>query len=66
VLRDIMEDMRMPPYMRDSDETPLSLSWRQHRLLMAFLDYLSSTEDSPRRRRVGRLIERLRQPPATA
>jgi hypothetical protein len=66
VLRDIMEDMRMPPYMRDSDETPLSLSWRQHRLLMAFLDYLSSTDDSPRRRRVGRLIERLRQPPATA
>ncbi len=66
VLRDIMEDMRMPPYMRDSDETPLSLSWRQYRLLMDFLDYLSSTDDSPRRRRVGHLIERLRKHPAPA
>jgi hypothetical protein len=66
VLRDIMEDMRMPPYMRDSDETPLSLSWRQYRLLMDFLHYLGSSDDGPRRRRVGQLIERLRQQPGAA
>jgi hypothetical protein len=66
VLRDIMEDMRMPPYMRDSDETPLSLSWRQYRLLMDFLHYLGTTDAGPRRRRVAQLIERLRQQPGAA
>jgi hypothetical protein len=66
VLRDIMEDMRMPPYMRDSDETPLSLTWRQHRLLTDFLEYLSRAPDGPRRRRVRQLVERLSRPTATA
>jgi hypothetical protein len=40
VVRDIQQDMRMPPYMRDSDQTPLSLTWCQYEtvawLLQAF------------------------------
>ena len=40
VVRDTKQDMRMPPYMRDSDENPLSMTWRQHDLLMKFIDYL--------------------------
>jgi hypothetical protein len=39
--RDRQHDMRMPPYMRDSDDTPLSLTWRQYHALMDFLAYLS-------------------------
>jgi hypothetical protein len=38
--RDTQYDMRMPPYMRDSDDTPLSLTWRQYRALMDFIDAL--------------------------
>ncbi len=33
--------MRMPPYMRDSDENPLSLSWLQYDTLMRLVDLLS-------------------------
>ncbi len=38
--RDTQYDMRMPPYMRDSDDTPLSLTWRQYHALMDFIDAL--------------------------
>jgi hypothetical protein len=38
--RDRQHDMRMPPYMRDSDATPLSLNRRQYESLMATLDRL--------------------------
>jgi hypothetical protein len=37
---DTQYDMRMPPYMRDSDDTPLSLTWRQYHALMDFIDAL--------------------------
>jgi hypothetical protein len=37
VTRDTQQDMRMPPYMRDSDETPLSLTWRQYHAVLALL-----------------------------
>jgi hypothetical protein len=37
VLRDTLHDMRMPPYMRDSDENSLSLTWRDYHLLMSLL-----------------------------
>jgi len=40
VVRDSLQDMRMPPYMRDSDENPLSLTWRQYDLLMKLLQHL--------------------------
>ncbi|KYG06247.1 hypothetical protein BE21_35955 [Sorangium cellulosum] len=38
VERDWLHDMRMPPYMRDSDETALSITRRQYSALMSFLD----------------------------
>jgi hypothetical protein len=40
ILRDIEFDMRMPPYMRDSDATPLSLNRRQYEFLMEIVDRL--------------------------
>jgi hypothetical protein len=42
VLRDIEFDMRMPPYMRDSDATPLSLNRRQYEFLMEIMDRLQA------------------------
>lgn len=42
VVRDTMQDMRMPPYMRDSDENPLSLTWRQYDMLMRLIDLLTA------------------------
>jgi hypothetical protein len=32
--------MRMPPYMRDSDATALSLTWRQYHQVLALIDRL--------------------------
>jgi Ferritin-like len=40
VFRDQLHDMRMPPYMRDANLQPLSLSWRQHRELVEFTELL--------------------------
>jgi hypothetical protein len=40
ILRDTEHDMRMPPYMRDSDATPLSLNRRQYEFLMKTVDRL--------------------------
>jgi hypothetical protein len=40
ITRDTLHDMRMPPYMRDSDATALSLSRRQYRFLMSVVDAL--------------------------
>jgi hypothetical protein len=42
ILRDVLHDMRMPPYMRDSDATPLSLTRRQYEFLMDVLKRLES------------------------
>jgi hypothetical protein len=42
VVRDTVDDMRMPPYMRDSDENPLSLGWRQYELLMRVIAFLEA------------------------
>ena len=42
VERDMMHDMRMPPYMRDANYAPLSLTRRQYRTLMALLDRLDA------------------------
>lgn len=44
VFRDQLHDMRMPPYMRDANLQPLSLSWRQYHLLTGVIDYLRSIE----------------------
>jgi hypothetical protein len=40
VFRDTLHDMRMPPYMRDSDREPLSLTRRQYNTLMNYLTFL--------------------------
>jgi hypothetical protein len=48
VLRDRLHDMRMPPYIRDSGLHPLSLTWRQYHMLMAFIDYVQRpSKDEP-------------------
>jgi hypothetical protein len=38
--RDTLHDMRMPPYMRDSDATPLSLTRRQYKFLLELVEKL--------------------------
>jgi hypothetical protein len=68
--RDRLHDMRMPPYMRDSDATPLSLTWRQYDSLMRLLDVMqppgqpadAAAVPPPRRidRRVAKVLARLR------
>lgn len=40
--RDMVHDMRMPPYMRDSDALPLSITWLQYQSLMTLLRELAS------------------------
>jgi hypothetical protein len=40
ITRDTLHDMRMPPYMRDSDATALSLTRRQYNFLMDVVDAL--------------------------
>jgi hypothetical protein len=42
--RDRLHDMRMPPYMRDSDATALSLTRRQYKHIMALVDRLRTPE----------------------
>ena len=69
VVRDTLADMRMPPYMRDSDENPLSLTWRQYRQLMDLVDFLAKHDGrsepvaGPARRRVQRTARRLESQP---
>ncbi|KUJ73470.1 hypothetical protein AVO45_15435 [Ruegeria marisrubri] len=47
IVRDMMHDARMPPYMRDSNYFPLSLSRRQYHLVMSFIDYLVAHPPQP-------------------
>jgi hypothetical protein len=56
--RDAMHDMRMPPYMRDSDDNPLSLTWRQYATLMQLVEQLERQDAAGRRRPVASRIER--------
>jgi len=44
VLRDLLHDMRMPPYMRDAYYVPLSLTRRQYRMMIDFLDLLAAEQ----------------------
>jgi len=41
VERDLQHDMRMPPFMRDAYWVPLSLTRRQYRMMLGFLDYIA-------------------------
>ena len=62
--RDQQHDMRMPPYMRDADAFPLSLSWRQYREVIALIDWLPKLSDeefaalSPVRRHLAEVVRR--------
>lgn len=40
--RDRLHDMRMPPYMRDSDATALSLTRRQYNQIIAYVERLQA------------------------
>jgi len=69
ILRDGEHDMRMPPYMRDSDASPLSLNRRQYEFLMQTVDALqpatkaakasASRGASPTHTRVSQVVQRL-------
>jgi hypothetical protein len=43
--RDTLHDMRMPPYMRDANRLPLSISRRWYQELMDFLELLAKMQD---------------------
>lgn len=53
VRRDTMQDMRMPPYMRDSDQTPMSLTYRQYHAVLDFLELLQRPPTHPESQRPG-------------
>jgi hypothetical protein len=69
ILRDGEHDMRMPPYMRDSDASPLSLNRRQYEFLMETIDRLQAkpgaktgtvpSGSSRAQDHVSRVVERL-------
>ena len=44
LFRDRLHDMRMPPYMRDSNFYPLSITRRQYLTVMRFIDYLEQQD----------------------
>jgi hypothetical protein len=51
VIRDTLQDMRMPPYLIDSDQNPLSLTWRQYHLLMDVINFLTPENETVRNSR---------------
>jgi hypothetical protein len=62
--RDTYHDMRMPPYMRDSDQNPLSISRRQYDGLMQLVEYLRSPagrENTPIARVVAGVVSRVQK-----
>lgn len=56
--RDITHDMRMPPYMRDSDLNPLSLTNRQYDALMDLVDLLVTSPETPSTQMVADYLAR--------
>ena len=46
VIRDLQYDMRMPPFVRDSDATALSITHRQYDELMALVDLLEGKKQA--------------------
>jgi hypothetical protein len=53
VFRDQLHDMRMPPYMRDANLQPLSISRRQYNDLKAFIALLAKRAKAASKRRSG-------------
>jgi len=64
--RDGVDDMRMPPYMRDSDASPLSLTFRQYQAIIAFIARVEKAgpkelaQLSPAQRHATQVAERRR------
>jgi hypothetical protein len=63
VTRDGLHDMRMPPYMRDSDANPLSITRRQYEALLRLVDISTTTRgrarpQGPAARRVRAFVKR--------
>ena len=56
--RDTLHDMRMPPYMRDSDDNPLSLTWRQYAMLIQLVEWLERQRARGTSRPAASRIER--------
>jgi hypothetical protein len=73
VPRDTVQDMRMPPYMRDSDENPLSITHRQYDALIRLLKRLETLSkksggkharpDTALSRQINQLAQRLSAAP---
>jgi hypothetical protein len=58
VPRDCLHDMRMPPYLRDSDALPLSITVRQYDALMKLLRISPGhSAASPAKRRIKRFVQ---------
>jgi hypothetical protein len=66
VERDGFHDMRMPPYMRDSDQNSLSITYRQYAAILELMALEkagrhgpnSKKTDTPSRRRIAQFRER--------
>ena len=61
--RDCLHDMRMPPYMRDSDANPLSITVRQYKALMDLIQMLTKADgperiDRPVVQRIKKFMQR--------
>ena len=63
LVRDQLHDMRMPPYLRDSDALPLSITWRQYDVLIRLLREAKNLR-SPAERASERLKNRQSNLPA--
>ena len=68
VARDQLHDMRMPPYMRDSDALPLSITRRQYEALIKLLDISAVGKgkvrpQGPTARRISEIMQRQREMP---
>jgi hypothetical protein len=65
--RDQLHDMRMPPYMRDSDALPLSITHRQYDALIKLLDISAAGKgqvrsEGPTARRIRAMLKRRELP----
>jgi hypothetical protein len=60
VYRDGFHDMRMPPYMRDSDLMPLSITYRQYDALIRLITCLEQPLDDRPNTPIARRIDELK------
>jgi hypothetical protein len=69
VERDGLHDMRMPPYMRDSDLNSLSITYRQYAALLKLMALEKAgrrdpkNQDTPSSRRIEQFRKRRREIP---